>query len=170
MKSDQDTPGLTVQLVDSVESRAKALGLLVPTEVCILPRYFFSATDVSGMVYEATSQDVKILLRQEGIRLSKIEPDGVTIPFQAEHDATWIGPVLFFGVAFWSQNPALVSVALGVIANHVTDFFRGKLGRPQMRLGIAIEQTDKKKIVQINYEGPVEGLKACEKPIKDAMK
>jgi hypothetical protein len=166
----QDTPGVSIKVVSSIEECAKKLGLNVPDGVCFLPRGFFSADAASELVHESTTQDVGVILRTAGITLEKIAPDGVTIPFQAQHDANWLGPTIFFGVAAWSQNPGLVSLALSVIANYVTDFFKGKLGKPEMSLSIVIEQGDKKGSVRITYDGPVEGFKACEKHIKGAMK
>jgi hypothetical protein len=162
--------GLKVQEVESVVQRAESLGLRAPAGVCILPRRFFHAKDVSDLVYEPSSQEVKILLRQAGIPLGKIEPDGVCIPYQTEHDNTWVGPVIFFGVAFWSQNPNLVNVALSVISNYLTDWFKGRGGDARVKLGFVIETTDKKKTVRINYDGSPDGLSGIEKLIKDAMK
>jgi hypothetical protein len=170
MSDRPETSGCTMQVLGSVADRAKKLGLNVPAGVCILPRGFFNADAAAQLVHESTAMDVKVILRKAGITLDNLTPNGVTIPFQAQHDANWLGPVIFIGAAAWSENPHVISVALSVIANYVTDFFKGRHSQPQMSLGIVIEQTDKKRNVQINYHGPVTGLKACEKTIRDAMK
>jgi hypothetical protein len=170
MWSDDKPSGITFQEAESVVTRAESLGLRTPEGICILPRRFFYAKDRSELAYEESSQDVKILLRRAGIPLGKIEPEGVRIPYQAEHDNVWVGPVLFLGAAFVSQNTHLVSVALSTIANYLTDWFKGKVGETRVRLGFVIEKTDKKKTVRIDYDGPPDGVQGIEAVIKDALK
>lgn len=43
-----------------------------------------------------------------------------------QRSGEWFGPVLLFTSYSLSQNPALVSITCGVIANYVTDFFKGQ--------------------------------------------
>lgn len=163
-------PTYTSREVESTRERAQILGLNTPTEISILPRGFFSTSDFSKLVFEASTPTIKALLRQEGIQLENIVPTGLRIPLQAQHDATWIGPVLFFGTAVLSANPNLVNIALGVIANYVTEFFKGKPGKNEMHLSVVVEQTEKKKTIQINYDGPIDGLEKYQKMIRDATK
>ena len=51
-----------------------------------------------------------------------------------------------------------MSVALNVIADYITNFFRGISGERVVKLSIIVEKTDKKTCKRISYDGPVEGL------------
>lgn len=170
METSPEPSGWTVNYLEGAESRSQALGLNVPSGVCLLPRNYFSAQNAAELVYDGSVPDVKVLLRQEKISLDTFAPPGTIIPYEFRHDATWIGPVLFFGVAAWSENSALINIVLGIIANYPTDYFKGQPGSHSVSLSIAIEQTDKKKTVSLNYSGPLDGLKTSEKIIRDAMK
>ena len=55
--------------------------------------------------------------------------------------------------ALLSETPALVSIALGVIANYVTDLFKGVPGKHTARLHVVVEQKDGG-CVQLTYNGP----------------
>ena len=162
--------GLTVQSGDDVGERAAALGLNRPVGLCILPRGFFGSGALAGLVYDDNTQDLRVLLRRAGLPPDPIEPAGVRIPYQAEYDASLVLPTLFLGAAFWSANPHLVSVALNVLSNYVTDWMKGVSGAARVHLSIVVERTDTTKTTRINYDGSPEGFKTVEKAVKDAMK
>jgi len=65
-----------------------------------------------------------------------------------------------------SQNPAAISVALSVLANYVTDLFKGTVGSKKVSLDIYVEKTDKKTVTKIKYTGDAEGLKNLDGVIK----
>ena len=51
------------------------------------------------------------------------------------------------------------SIALNIISNYLTDWFKGAFGNNKVKLDIVIEATGCKRI---HYEGNVEGLKQIE--------
>ncbi|QJX01070.1 hypothetical protein [Frigoriglobus tundricola] len=167
---DNEPTGLTIVDVGSVEQRIAELGLTAAAKLCILPRYFFSAKERSELVYEQSTPDLKVLFRQAKLPMDKLEPDGVKIPYVAEHDNTLVLPAVFLGLALWSQNPELVNVALGVTANYVTDWFRGKLGRNRVKFSVVVEKTEKGTTKQINYDGPPEQFKDLVEAVKKSLK
>lgn len=71
----------------------------------------------------------------------------------------WIGPTLLVTGAFASQNQAAISVALNVISNYLTDWFKGTPEKNTAKLQIIVEKTKSKQFVKIDYEGPPEGIK-----------
>jgi hypothetical protein len=79
---------------------------------------------------------LRVLLRKAGVALDKIEPAGVKIPFQDDRDSTLLLPILFFGASYLSENPNLLNVALGVMANYVTDWFKGKMGNNRVTCNV----------------------------------
>ena len=170
MANEETADKISVREVANVFERAKALGLNSSVGVTILPSGFFDAEDASKLSYVQVTPDVKILLRRAGIALDAIETPQTRIPFRAQYDNTWLGPVIFFGAAYWSQNSELVSVALNTISNYLTDWFKGVSGEPRVKLGVVIEESNSKKTTRIQYDGPLEGLKGIEKLVKDAMK
>lgn len=182
---DSLSPSCVVRVIEhlNLDEKAKLLGVNVPKGVSILPRHFLDSDDASKLVFEDSAQDVKVVLKRAGITLDNIVPKERVIPIQAQHDAQWIGPTLFVGALALSQNPNLISIALGVIANFVTDLFRGKLGTHNMTLDIAVEQkekTEKKGDIEVSettncvlchYSGPPESFVATvTQTIRDALK
>ena len=58
-----------------------------------------------------------------------------------------------------SGNPELINVALGVVANYVTEFFRGTPSdRQRAELSVAIK-TEEGESRRIDYRGPPEGIR-----------
>jgi hypothetical protein len=51
-----------------------------------------------------------------------------------------------------------VSLALNVLGNYATDFFKGTNPTPNIKLNIVVEKKNKT-CKSISYEGPVDGLK-----------
>ena len=51
-----------------------------------------------------------------------------------------MAPILFVSAALFSQNPDLVSLALNVIGNYATEFFRGERGEHEVRLDVVVEK------------------------------
>lgn len=67
-----------------------------------------------------------------------------------------------------SENPELVSITCGVIANYVTDFFKGQK-EPSVRLKVIHKETKTSKLTEISYEGDLEGLDKLEKSILEMV-
>lgn len=154
--TNDEPKGLSETDVGHVAARLGELGLNAPTGICILPSNFFFAENRNDLFVPPCAPDIKALLRQAGVTLDKIEPEGVKIPFRDDRDSTLILPVLFLGAAYLSSNPNLLNVALGVVANYVTDYFRGKAGRSRVRCCVVVETTDKKTTKKIDYDGSPE--------------
>jgi len=63
------------------------------------------------------------------------------------------------GALLLSQNPHLLSLALNVIANYATDFFKGLPGRNKVVLDVVVEDKTQKRSKKIHYDGAIDGLK-----------
>lgn len=85
-----------------------------------------------------------------------------------QRSGEWFGPVLLFTSYSLSQNPELVSITCGVIANYVTDFFKGQK-KPHIRLKVIHKETKTSKLIEISYEGDLEGLDKLEKSIIEVV-
>ena len=81
-----------------------------------------------------------------------------------QRSGDWFGPLLFISSSALLQNPELVSIMCGVIANYVTDFFKGSY-KPNIRLKVIHKETKTSKLTEISYEGGLEGLDKLEESI-----
>lgn len=165
---------MTVEISDcpDVAQRLTDLGLKSPTgEACILPRRFFNAQDAAELCHESSALDLKTLFRQAGLPITVYQPEGTKIPYLQENDLTWLGPTLLFSGAAISQNPHIVSIALSVVANYVTDLFKGLPQSPKARLSVVVEttttKTTTKSTKKIDFDGPPEKIPDIIEFIKD---
>ena len=150
---------LVVSDYPSVVERAAAMGCDVPIGLAILPENFDRAEEPSDLIYAATSATVRTLLRINQISLVLVRPNSVDRLKQVSlKSADWLGPTLFISAAMMSDNGNAVSVALGMISNYLTDFFRGRGTKPEVRLSFVVEHTPNRHYKHLRYEGPVEGI------------
>jgi hypothetical protein len=163
----------TIEIADylDVGQRASALGIKAPAGACILPRAFASAKDACELVHESSSLDLKPLFRQAGLPIGAYQLEGAKIPYLQENDITWVGPVLFFSAAAISQTPHIVSIALSVIANYVTDLFKGVPQSARVKLSVVVETHNTKTTTtvtkKIDFDGPPDKLSEINGIIKD---
>ncbi|MGD0207474.1 MAG: hypothetical protein ABSC89_07715 [Verrucomicrobiota bacterium] len=142
-----------------VSERARALGINEPTGLALLPRNFVDANGASDLLHESSVQTVRSLFRQNRINETRIEKDGQKIPTIQENEFSLILPTLFVGGLILTGNPHLLSIALNVISNYATDFFKGITGRKKVELDVIVQNKNGKGSKKIHYEGGPEGLK-----------
>jgi hypothetical protein len=169
MKQKNRQGPMRVQTSDyiDVERRAAELGLNVPTGFAILSRHFETAESKGKLMHEDTTPTVRALLQQEGIVETPIEKEGERIPYIEENAFEWVGPTIFIGASIFSGNANVVSIALGVIADYLTDYFKGRTGAKRVRLQIVVPQQRTAKHTKITYEGDIEGIKEIPNIIKE---
>jgi len=160
-----------IETLDYVEVpvRAQALGLPTPTGLCLLPRNFESAEPDDQLVEESSAADVRALLREADIPYERLDSAEDPFPAVSEHAVEWLGPVLFLAGAELSKNPELLNVALGVIANYVTDWFKGVRGEKKVKLDVVVEVSPERTYKRVHYEGPVEGLNEFTDTVRAAL-
>lgn len=152
---------MSIQQFDfvNVEEKAKILGCSIPVGLALLPRNFEDAEFKEDLVHEDSVPTVRILFRLNGVTETSLERDGEKYPQISEKAFEgWIGPTIFVSFALLSQNPHILSIALGVISNYLTDIFRGIPHQNKVSLNIVVETTKKKTYKRIHYEGPVSGM------------
>lgn len=101
---------------------------------------------------------------------SKLEIKYFTEPelLVEQRSGDWFAPILFVSSVAMTQNPEMIAIALSVIANYVTDFFKGQ-DSPNIRLKIVHKETKTSKLTEIYYEGGLEGLKQLEVSINKVV-
>jgi len=80
----------------------------------------------------------------------------------------WFGPTLLFTTAALTQNPELVSIALNILSNYISDYFKGHK-EPNVKLNIVVQKS-KTEYTNFMYEGPKDGLIEIEKVIESLKK
>lgn len=140
----------------SMHDHEEDVPLVDSIDLLLLPRAY-RPSDAAPMYPQSTKSVVK-LLSQAGVRCSLVPATGKTI-FVEERSADWIAPTLFVTAAVMSSSPEILNVALGVIANYVTNFLQ-EGGRPKtVRVEVISEKTPGRSARKATYEGPAEGLK-----------
>jgi hypothetical protein len=138
-----------------VFAKAQSLGLNAPDGIALLPRNFQDATTRDELLHESAVQTVRSLFRQNGIPETRLEREGQRILCIQENEFALVLPTLFVGGLILTGNPHLLSIALNVIANYATDFFKGIPGRRNVVLDVIVDKSFKR----IHYEGEIDGLK-----------
>ena len=164
---------MTTNITDhsNVRERLRELGCHEPHGFTILPWNFEDEDSIDEFIHLAEAATVKTLLRSANLPYDDIVDRDKRPSYLHMRSYDWIGPTIFVPAVLISENSAFVSVALSVIANYLTDLFKGMRKTSNVRLNIVVEESSEKSCKKISYEGPVEGLQslvdAVEK-IKDA--
>ncbi|SOU86809.1 hypothetical protein [Tenacibaculum dicentrarchi] len=144
----------------NVRDKIKELSLNNGNGLIFLPYNFENTTDVKEFIYDDSVKVVNKLWRNENINIERLENDISETKYYQENDITWIGPTVFIAYTFWSENQNLMAISLSVVANYLTDFFKGKTGSPKIKLEYIVEKNPKTKSknVRFSYEGDIQGL------------
>ncbi|MEJ5311417.1 MAG: hypothetical protein WHX52_16775 [Anaerolineae bacterium] len=153
----------------NVDERARSLGCNIPTNLALLPRNFEVAEFKENLLHESSAATIRVLFRNNNIIETPLELKGEKFPHISEKAfVEWIGPTIFVSSALLSQNPHILSLALGVISNYLTDFFKGVPGVGKVKLDVVVE-TKKKTCKKIHYEGPVSGLEKLAEVVQEVV-
>lgn len=147
-----------------VPAKAQTLGLNVPEGLALLPRNFEEATSLEELLHEYAVQTIRILFRQNKIPETRLERENQKIPCIQENEFALVLPALFVSGLILTQNPHLLSVALNVIANYATDFFKGIPRRKKIVLDVIVEDVivenkTRRRYKKLHYEGDAEDIK-----------
>jgi hypothetical protein len=160
---------MDIQTVDfvNVGDRVAALGCPAPVGITLLPQNFETAASADEFILASEAATVTSLFRQGGLPLSKIQrPSGAT-PFAQNNAFEWLAPTLFISATYLSQNPDYVSIAINILSEYLTDFFKGVQGEKKVKLEIVIEQNVERSCKKVSYSGPVEGMGEIARVVKE---
>ncbi len=149
----------------NVRDKIKDLSLNEISGLVFLPYNLNDAYIQNDFIYDDSLKVVSKLFKQNNINISRIEQDTSETKYYQENDITWLGPTIFIAYSLWTENPNLLAIGLSVIANYLTDFFKGKSISPRVKINYVVEKDPKKgKInVHFSYDGDIEGLKEIPK-------
>lgn len=127
----------------NVQKRALELNCNVPTGLAILPRNFETAETKEELFHEDSTVTIRSLWRQAQVTETRLEGEGHRFPSIQEKSFDWIGPTIFIGASMLTQNETLASIALNVLSNYITDFFKGHVGDHTVSVNIVLENVKK---------------------------
>jgi hypothetical protein len=149
-----------------LESRVAALGLRAPQGLAFLPRNLGDAAEQSDLLHESSVTTLRVLFRQSSIVEDCLEQPGQRIRVIQENAFELILPALFVGSLLLSSNAAAINIALNVVANYVTDFFKGIGGEKRVKFSIVIKDKTTGKYKQYKYSGDPAGVKEFTKLVE----
>jgi hypothetical protein len=150
-----------------IKKRAQELGCNIPTSITLIPRYFKEAKVKQELMHEDTAATVRILWRQNGITETPLEQLGEKFPCLGEKSFEWIAPTFFISASLLSNNQFLIQIALNVISDYLSDFFKGiPIHNRKVKLSIIVENR-RGNYKNIDYEGTADGLKNLPKIIRE---
>lgn len=144
------------------------LGIDYPKELCFFPENIDSAKDKTDLIFTDSVSDLSKVFKQNNINASRFGGDSTLL--RSRKNADFFAPALFFGLSLINENPAIVSLTLSVLANYITDLFKGSFNRKKVNLDIYVETTGEKKIHKISYSGNIEGIEKLAGVIKSLKK
>ena len=147
------------------------LGCSYSEGIAILPVNFETATPTTTIEHLMGTSAIEKLFRMNDVPCSEIRWEHETPSYIEHRSFEWVLPTLFFSESLLSENPAIVSVSLGVIANFLTDTLKDKeTGRKQpCKLDIVTEKSRSKTYKKISYEGPIDGISKLDKIVKEVL-
>jgi hypothetical protein len=157
---------IQVEDFTDIKKKAQELDCNVPKTLAILPKNFTSAKSKSELVNEDTASTIRVLWKQAGVVETPIEKEGEEIPELVLNWFEWVGPTILFTSTLISQNPQLIEISLGVIANYLTDWFKGFPKRQRLAKLDIVAETKSGTYKKLHYEGDAKGLKDLPKIIR----
>lgn len=149
----------------SVSEKLKSFGISAPNGLAILPDNLAAAKSISDLRQQVESDTVRTLLMANKITYVEIFDEDDQPPYLQQYSFEWFGPTLFVSAGLLSQNPNVLSVALGIITNYLYDLFKGgKDGKAS--LDVIFEQADGS-CKKIHYSGPPDGLNKVSEIVRD---
>jgi hypothetical protein len=159
---------VTTKIADYIDVSKKMadLGCRYPERMALLPINFESATSISEFLQASEAATIKKLLLSQAVHLDDIVARSQRPPYVKNKSHEWVAPIVFVSASLYSQNRELVSVALNVLGNYATDFFKGTPGMHEVKLDIVVAKKNKT-YKKIAYQGPIEGLKGLADVIRE---
>lgn len=161
---------MSIKREDYIDVGTKLQELSCPQVVgfALLPENFQSVNTIEEFRQTSEAATVKKLLKAAGVEVIELFNRAQRPRYIHNNAADWVAPTLFISSALWSQNSQAVSIALSVIANYLTDLFKG-VDTATVKLDVVMEKTKTHKYMKISYEGNVAGITALEAVLKEVV-
>ena len=145
------------------------LGCSYSEGIAILPLNFETATPTTTIEQLMGTFAIEEFFRKNDVPCSEIRRENEKPSYMGDRSAEWVLPTLFFSASLLSENPAVVSLSLGVIANFLTDRIKEIDRKPPVKLDIVTEKNKGKTYKKISYEGPIDGISKLADIVKEVL-
>ncbi|KGC04149.1 hypothetical protein DM43_5179 [Burkholderia cepacia] len=108
---------------------------------------------------------MRTLLKANNIAYAEIFDEDDQPPYLQQYSFEWFGPTLFVSAGLLSQDPNVLSVALGVITNYLYDLFKGT-NEGKASLDVVVQHADGS-CKSVRYSGPPDGLSKVAEIVKE---
>lgn len=166
---EQRTTTINISDYIPVFEKLDELGCSYSEGIAILPVDFEAATSSTTTRQLMGTLAIQKLFRISNLPYSEIRRGNEKPSYIGYRASEWVIPTLFFSASLLSENPTIISVSLGVIANYLTDFLKESGGKKNGRLDIVVEKNKSKICKKISYEGPVDGIKELADIAKEVL-
>lgn len=142
----------------------KRLDLDISSSIIFLPENLEESKSKEDFIFSDSVSDIEKIFRENNVPFSQL--GGYSDQYRIRKNADWWGPALYFGASMLSENTTVVSIALNVLSNYLTDFFKGSFSEKKVKIEIYVEERKNVKFKRIIFEGSAEEIKELEKIIK----
>jgi hypothetical protein len=133
---------VTVEDYIRVDQRVKELGCCLPIQLAVIPILLESAASYRDLRNASHTSTVLKFFREHDIPVASFLQSTEPLPYVVNKHFQWLGPTLFIPLALLSENPQIVSLAIGVLGNCITDFFKGfPVHQKNVKLDVIFETT-----------------------------
>ena len=109
--------------------------------ICILPENIEDVQSLSEFVYTENAVTLRKLFKKNNVAIEMLDNTEV---FRQRRSVDWYAPTLFISFSLLTENSTLISVALNILSNYVTNFFKGTFGKKNVKFDIVVETSPKK--------------------------
>ena len=120
-------PRIEVSDYIDVSSKLEELGCAQPEGIGILPERFDTCTSADKPSLLRRTRTVVRLFEDSNIPVSIIEKEGQPVEYTYIASSEWftgVGPTFLISAALLAENPHIISLALNVLANYLTEIFK----------------------------------------------
>ena len=146
------------------------LGCSYSEGIAILPLNFETATPTTTIEQSMGVLAIGKLFKMNDVPCSEIRRENENPSYMGDRSAEWVLPTLFFSASLLSENSAVVSLSLNVIANFLTDKIKEIGRKPAVELDIVTEKNKGKTYKKISYKGPIDGISKLADIVKEVLK
>ena len=148
---------------------------LLPDEdqrIILLPQNYEFTNNKEDLFFNEEIKTVGKMFSMNSLDNFLIKINGKEIDnYFAQKSGEIILPSIFVSSLILTENPHLISVALGVVSNYATTLLKGIPKRNQtVKFKIITKNSKTNKISKIEYNGNVEGISELAKVLKDLNK
>jgi len=158
---------MSIEISDhvSISVKLENLNVAAPRGFSILPHNLATATSKGDLRQHAESDTVRTLLLTNNIAHVEIFDESDQPHYVQQYGFEWFGPTLFISAGVMLQDPNVLSVTLGLIANYLYDLFNGSKDA-KASLNVIFQDADGS-CKEIRYSGPPEGLNSVADIVKE---